>query len=79
MRANSRGIWSSRLRLYPEVFLSLPMVVPPLLEQKRIAAHYEEARADAEKLVITTQRAIDLALERRSVLVTAAVTGQIQV
>lgn len=79
MRANSRGIWSSRLRLYPEVFLSLPMVVPPLLEQKRIAAHYEEARADAEKLVTTTQRAIDLALERRAALVTAAVTGQIEV
>ncbi len=75
----SRGITSSRLRLYPEVFLSLAIVVPPIDEQQRIADHLDEKTAATRALIDKAQRFIDLARERRAALITAAVTGQIDV
>jgi type I restriction enzyme S subunit len=75
----SRGIWSSRLRIYPEVFLRLHVVVPPLDEQRRIAAYLDEQNAKIDTLIAETERFIELARERRSALITAAVTGQIDV
>ena len=38
MKAHSRGIWESRLRLYPEVFLRLSSLVPPKDVQDRLVA-----------------------------------------
>lgn len=75
----SRGIWSSRLRIYPEVFLRLHVVVPPLDEQRRIAAYLDERTAKIDTLIAETERFIELARERRSALITSAVTGQIDV
>lgn len=79
MTRHSRGIWSSRLRIYPEVFLRLPIVVPPLAEQRSIAAHLDEQTSKIDKVIAETERLIELARERRSALITAAVTGQIDV
>lgn len=45
MTRYSRGIWSSRLRIYPDVFLRLQVPVPPLEEQRRIAAYLDEKTA----------------------------------
>jgi type I restriction enzyme S subunit len=75
----SRGIWSSRLRIYPEVFLRLDVVVPTLDEQRFIAAHLDEQTAKIDTLITESERFIGLARERRSALITAAVTGQIDV
>lgn len=75
----SRGIWSSRLRIYPDVFLRLKVVVPPIDEQRRIAAYLDEQTAKVDNLIAETERFIELSRERRSALVTAAVTGQIDV
>lgn len=75
----SRGIWSSRLRIYPEVFLRLNIVVPPLDEQRRIADYLDEQTAKIDTLIAETETFIELARERRSALITAAVTGQIDV
>lgn len=79
MKAHSRGIWESRLRLYPEVFLRLSSLVPPKDVQDRLVAENNERTAEAEKLITHCHQAIELLQERRSALITAAVTGQIEV
>ncbi|QOQ39369.1 restriction endonuclease subunit S [Trueperella pecoris] len=79
MKANSRGIWESRLRLYPEVFLRLTSLVPSKDVQERLVSENRERTAEAERLIDRCSQAIQLLQERRSALVTAAVTGQIEV
>lgn len=79
MKAHSRGIWDSRLRLYPEVFLRLSSLVPPKAVQDRLVAENDERTVEAEKLISYSERAVVLLQERRSALITAAVTGQIEV
>ncbi len=79
MKAHSRGIWESRLRLYPEVFLRLSSLVPPKDVQDRLVAENNERTTEAEKLITRCHKAIELLQERRSALITAAVTGQIEV
>jgi type I restriction enzyme S subunit len=48
-------------------------------EQRRIAAYLDEQIAQIDSLIAETERFIELALERRAALITAAVTGQIDV
>lgn len=79
MTRYSRGIWESRLRLYPDVFLRLSTVVPPLDEQRCIVAYLDEQTAKIDTLIAETERFIELSKERRAALITAAVTGQINV
>lgn len=79
MKANSRGIWESRLRLYPEVFLRLSSLVPPRDIQDRLVGENRKKTAEADNLVERCNKAISLLQERRSALITAAVTGQIEV
>ena len=79
MKAHSRGIWKSRLRLYPEVFLRLSSLIPPKAVQDRLVAENAERTAEAERLISCCERALGLLQERRSALITAAVTGQIEV
>ncbi len=52
---------------------------PPHLEQKAIAEHLEAESAKLNTLTTEAQRAIDLLQERRTALISAAVTGQIDV
>lgn len=79
MTRYSRGIWSSRLRIYPEVFLRLPVLVPPPAEQRAIADHLNEQTSKIDALITETEHLVELAQERRAALITAAVTGQIDV
>lgn len=79
MTRHSRGVWSSRLRLYPEAFLALRVSLPPLDEQIEIAAHLDRESARIEALLTEAERFIALSKERRSALITSAVTGQINV
>ncbi|AEX84386.1 restriction endonuclease subunit S [Corynebacterium diphtheriae] len=79
MKANSRGIWESRLRLYPEVFLRLPSLVPPKETQDRLVNENCDRTTEAGRLTTQGNKAIELLQERRSALITAAVTGQIEV
>lgn len=53
--------------------------LPPLDEQRRIVAHLDEQTAQIDDLIAETERFVELARERRSALITAAVTGQIDV
>lgn len=52
---------------------------PSLDEQRRIAAYLDEQTAKIDLLIAESERLIDLSRERRSALITAAVTGQIDV
>ena len=56
-----------------------PIFLPPLAEQQRIAAHLTARRNEIDELSADLTRAIALAKERRAALITAAVTGQIDV
>lgn len=73
----SKGVWSSRLRLYPENFFEMRLPVPPHDEQRAIVKAVEADQRKANELRSTLRQSIDLASERRSALITAAVTGQI--
>lgn len=75
----SKGVWSSRLRLYPEGFFETVLPVPPSAEQKDIVAFIRLEITKIKNLGSTTERTIELLRERRSALIAAAVTGQIQV
>ena len=79
MKARSSGVWESRLRLYPDAFLDMRLVVPPMDEQRAIVSRLAVETARWDSLITEAQRAIDLLQERRTALITAAVTGQIDV
>lgn len=51
--------------------------LPPITEQRRIVACLDEQTAKIDALIAETARFIELSKERRAALITAAVTGQI--
>ena len=75
----SKGVWSSRLRLYPENFFEMRLPVPPHDEQEAIVRAVEGDQRKANTLRENLQLSITLAKERRAALITAAVTGQIAI
>jgi type I restriction enzyme S subunit len=75
----SKGVWSSRLRLYPEGFFEVFFPVPPLDEQRAIVRHITAETGKLDALRFATERTIALLRERRAALIAAAVTGQIDV
>ena len=75
----SKGVWSSRLRLYPEGFFEVLLPVPPIAEQRAIVAHIENETKKLDELRTATERTTVLLKERRAALIAAAVTGQIDV
>ena len=75
----SKGVWSSRLRLYPEGFFETWWPVPPLDEQQQIVEHISAETAKIDRLRAATEHSITLLKERRSALIAAAVTGQIDI
>lgn len=60
-------------------FAAASLALPPLEEQRRIAAYLDRETAKIDTLIAKTERMIELSRERRSALITAAVTGQIDV
>lgn len=66
------GLTVSQLR-------GLRVVRPPLVEQLRISAALDTETARIAQAVNTARRGIDLARERRAALISAAVTGKIDV
>lgn len=74
----SKGVWSSRLRLYPEGLFEIWMPVPPLEEQRSIVAHISAETAKLAALGQVAERTTGLLKERRAALIAAAVTGKIK-
>nr|WP_241246499.1 MULTISPECIES: restriction endonuclease subunit S [Micrococcus] len=60
-------------------FMSELFPVPPLDEQREIADHLDRETAKIDALIAKAERFIELAQERRAALITAAVTGQIEI
>jgi len=75
----SKGVWSSRLRLYPEGFFQVYLPVPPTEEQQAIVEHIARNTGKLDAVRGATERTIELLKERRAVLIAAAVTGQLDV
>ena len=75
----STGITSSRLRLYPESFLDIPLLCPPGTEQDAIVEHLERATADTNAAITRARRQIDLVQEYRTRLIADVVTGKLDV
>ena len=75
----SKGVWSSRLRLYPEGFFEAYFPVPSLDEQREIVRHIATETAKIDRLRAATEHSITLLKERRGALIAAAVTGQIDI
>lgn len=66
-------------QLTTETLNSFEIPLPPCDEQDAITAHLDRETIRLDTLISKTERSIDLLKERRSALITAAVTGQIDV
>ena len=75
----SKGVWSSRLRLYPEGLFEVYLPVPLLREQQEIVSYIANESTRLNALGAATERTIALLRERRTALIAAAITGQIDV
>ena len=75
----STGIQSSRLRLYPEEFFNVRIVVPPASEQREIVAQIKRETADLDTAILRTEREIELIREYRKRLIGDVVTGKLDV
>jgi len=79
IRRHSRGITDFRLRLYWEEFKEIKIALPPKREQLEIAEFVRGVSARIDSLQLQAEHNIVLLQERRSALISAAVTGQIDV
>jgi len=70
----STGIHSSRLRLYPDQFLDIPLLLPPLEEQNRIVEFLDRKTAEIDEAIAHKQRLIELLQEQKAIVINQAVT-----
>ena len=75
----SKGIWNSRLRLYPQSFFEMSMPCPSVEEQRSIVHYLSKETTHIDTLITKSQEMIAVLREHRTALVAAAVTGQIDV
>ncbi len=75
----STGIRSSRLRLYPEEFLRVPLIHPPRKEQLQIISAIEQQTCELDQAITHASREIDLIREFQTCLISDAVTGKLDV
>ena len=73
-RAKSKGIIESRLRLYPDAFLSMELELPDLSTQKTIADFLDRETARIDQLIEKKQRLLVVARERKANFILSAVT-----
>lgn len=75
----STGIRPSQWRLYWKQLADVEIPVPPMQKQREIVSFIEEQTARIDALIAESEDLIALSQERRAALITAAVTGQIDV
>jgi type I restriction enzyme S subunit len=75
----SRSIGSTMESLSSETLLAMPMLRPPLQEQVSIATAVATKTERVDTFIGHARRSIDLLQERRVALISAAVTGRIDV
>lgn len=70
----STGVIDSRLRLYPETFSTIEIVLPSIEEQRTIAAFLDYETARIDQLIAKQQQLIELLKEKRQAVISHAVT-----
>jgi type I restriction enzyme S subunit len=70
----STGINSSRLRLYPDSFLRIPILIPPVEEQEQIRKFIRSVLGASSKLIRAKRRVIELLNEQKQAIIHRAVT-----
>ena len=75
----SHGIVRDRNRLYWDQFKEMPSLVPPTHEQQAILRHIAKVGSHIDRLIAKVREAIDKLREYRTALISAAVTGKIDV
>jgi type I restriction enzyme, S subunit len=75
----STGIRSSRLRLYPDAFLRIPLLCPPVEDQQAIVEYVSSATASADRAIAVAGHEIALLQEYRTRLIDDVVTGKLDV
>lgn len=70
----STGVIDSRLRLYPETFGIVEILLPSLGEQKKICAFLSHETAKIDNLIEKQQQLIELLKEKRHAVISHAVT-----
>lgn len=70
----STGVNSSRLRLYPENFLRIEVVIPPLNEQADIVRFLEWANGRLDRAIRAKRKVIALLNEQKRAIIHRAVT-----
>lgn len=75
----SRGVRPGQAEIDNDTLRVLPVLVPPVAEQREIAAYLEDQTSRIDELISESEDLIALSQERRAALITAAVTGQIDV
>ena len=76
---HSTGITLSRLRLYPDSFLSLYFIVPPITEQKEIADYLDAKCAEIDKLIAKKEQLVKELESYKKSLIYEVVTGKREV
>jgi len=71
----SHGIVWDRLRLYWEEFRDIVVPMPPLEEQRAIVEATNKAASELDALKHATEATVALLEERRTALISSAVTG----
>jgi type I restriction enzyme S subunit len=79
MNLNQYSVSAAQPGLAVDRIASLPIPVPPDNEQISISNHLKQENARIDRLLAKTEKSIDLLKERKTALITAAVTGQIDV
>ena len=76
---HSTGITLSRLRLYPDSFLSLYFIVPPITEQKEIADFLDTKCTEIDKLIAKKEQLVKELESYKKSLIYEVVTGKREV
>lgn len=79
MRTRSAGVTDFRLRLYWDEFKNLKIALPPVVEQERILTEIGAEVEHYGRLSEAAEEASKLLAERRAALISAVVTGKIDV
>lgn len=79
IQRDARGSSMSMAKIAQEHIKSWVLLKPPLSEQNAIVAHLDRHNGKLDTLITEAERAITLLKERRAALISAAVTGKINV
>jgi type I restriction enzyme, S subunit len=75
----STGIRESRLRLYPDQLLKIPIICPPPETQRQIVVKIDAESAELRRAIRDAEREIELMNEFRGSLIAQVVTGRLPI